>query len=74
MKIVNESLEQVEGLKKPKNVKSETKIQILNRLAKDDLNINQISYSLGFEDIQTFSRFFKKMKNISPSKYRKGKN
>ena len=43
-------------------------------LLQGDLNINQISYSLGFEDIQTFSRFFKKMKNISPSKYRKGKN
>ena len=39
-----------------------------------DLNINEISYALGFEDIQTFSRFFKKMKNVSPSKYKKGNN
>ena len=39
-----------------------------------DLNINEISYLLGFEDIQTFSRFFKKMNNISPSKYKKGNN
>lgn len=47
MKIVNESLEQVEGLKKPKKVKSETKIQILNRLAKDDLNINYRKWKAG---------------------------
>ncbi len=39
-----------------------------------DLNINEISYALGFEDIQTFSRFFKKMNNVSPSKYKKGNN
>jgi AraC-like DNA-binding protein len=39
-----------------------------------NLNINEISYALGFEDIQTFSRFFKKMNNVSPSKYKKGNN
>ena len=47
MKIVNESLEQVEGIKKPKAVKPETKIQILNKLATDDLNINYNKWKAG---------------------------
>ena len=46
MRIVNESLEQVEGIK-PKKVKPETKIQILNRIATDDLNINYKKWKAG---------------------------
>lgn len=33
--------------------------------------IKEISYELGFEDIQTFSRFFRKMEQISPSDFKK---
>jgi AraC family transcriptional activator of pobA len=32
--------------------------------------IKEIAYDLGFEDIQTFSRFFKRNEGISPSKYK----
>lgn len=32
--------------------------------------ISEIGYELGFADIQTFSRFFKKLKGISPTQYR----
>lgn len=35
-------------------------------------SIKEIAYELGFEDIQTFSRFFKRQEGISPSEY-KGK-
>jgi AraC-like DNA-binding protein len=35
-----------------------------------DLNINEISYKLGFDDPFYFSRLFKKMMNLSPSEYR----
>jgi AraC-like DNA-binding protein len=32
--------------------------------------IKEIAYELGFEDLQTFSRFFKKTENISPSEFK----
>jgi AraC-like DNA-binding protein len=35
-----------------------------------ELSIKSISYEIGFEDIQTFSRFFKKNEGVSPSEYR----
>lgn len=34
------------------------------------LSIKEIAYDLGYEDIQTFSRFFKNKEGISPSHYR----
>ncbi|MDE3234464.1 MAG: helix-turn-helix transcriptional regulator [Bacteroidota bacterium] len=34
-------------------------------------NIKEIAYELGFEDMQAFSRFFKKLEKISPSEFRK---
>lgn len=46
MKIVNEELSKVEGLK-PKKVKSETKVQILNKLATEDLTINYNKWKAG---------------------------
>lgn len=35
-----------------------------------DKPIKEIAYEIGFEDIQTFSRFFKNKENISPKDYR----
>ena len=37
-----------------------------------DKSIKEISFDLNFEDIQTFSRFFKKMEKMSPSDYKNG--
>jgi AraC-like DNA-binding protein len=34
------------------------------------LSIKEIAYGLGFEDIQTFSRFFKNKEGVSPLQYR----
>lgn len=42
-----------------------------------DTPISEIGYNLGYEDMHTFSRFFKTMEGVSPSVYRekvKGKN
>lgn len=35
-----------------------------------DKTIKEIAYDLGFEDVQTFSRFFKKQESISPINFR----
>ena len=35
-----------------------------------DKTIKEIAYDLGFEDIQTFSRLFKKQESISPINFR----
>ncbi|MHC0443450.1 helix-turn-helix domain-containing protein [Flavobacterium sp. 3-210] len=35
-----------------------------------NLSIKEIAYDLGYEDIQTFSRFFKNREGISPNQYR----
>lgn len=36
-----------------------------------DKSISEIGYDLGFEDVQSFSRFFKKECSISPNQFRK---
>ena len=35
-----------------------------------NLSIKEIAYDLGYEDIQTFSRFFKNKEGVSPNQYR----
>jgi len=35
-----------------------------------NLSIKEIAYELGYEDIQTFSRFFKNKEGLSPAQYR----
>lgn len=36
-----------------------------------DASIKEIAYQVGYDDIQSFSRFFKKNEGISPSEYKK---
>lgn len=36
-------------------------------------DVSQIAYELGFNDIQTFSRFFKKQQGLAPTEYRSQK-
>ncbi len=33
--------------------------------------VSEIAYEVGFEDVQTFSRFFKKLEGISPTEFKK---
>lgn len=40
-------------------------------LQKTNMSVKEISYILGYEDIQTFSRFFKSKEKISPIAYRR---
>ncbi len=40
------------------------------RILYTDKSIKEIAYDLGYEDIQTFSRFFKNKEGISPVEYR----
>lgn len=42
-----------------------------NLLAESSLNISEIAYSSGFENISNFNRQFKKLKKITPSQYKK---
>ncbi len=39
-------------------------------LTEDALNISQIAYNCGFENLSNFNRQFKKLKNITPSQFR----
>jgi len=43
-----------------------------NLLSKPELTISEISYELGFEYSQSFSKFFKKKTGVSPTVYRTG--
>ncbi len=35
-----------------------------------DIQIQEVAFKVGYDDIQSFSRFFKKQEGVSPSKYR----
>ncbi len=35
-----------------------------------ELQIQEVAYEIGYDDIQTFSRFFKKQEGISPSEFK----
>ncbi len=37
-----------------------------------DMSVKEIAFELGFEDLQTFSRFFKAQEGVSPSEFRAG--
>ena len=39
-------------------------------LVETDLSIGEIAYKCGFNSIANFNRFFKKSKNITPSKFK----
>ena len=45
-----------------------------NRIRTEELNISEIAYGLGFENLPYFSRLFKKETGISPSAFRKTLN
>jgi len=43
------------------------------KLKHSEYSVKEIAFELGFDDIQTFSRFFKRMEGNSPAKYREAK-
>ena len=46
-------------------------LEAIRLLRYTDKSIKEITYDVGYEDIQTFSRFFKKIKGVSPSEFKK---
>lgn len=58
--------------KSPLQIIHERKVLEAKRMLRyTDKPIKEIAYELGFEDIQSFSRFFKKMENSSPTDFKK---
>ena len=62
------------------NISSKTPLQFIHQrrsleakrlLQYSEKQIQEIAYDIGFEDIQAFSRFFKKIEGVSPSISRK---
>ena len=49
-------------------IRIEKAIVLLNRI---DMNITEIAFEIGYENIRTFNRAFLKMTGLSPSQYRK---
>jgi AraC-like DNA-binding protein/quercetin dioxygenase-like cupin family protein len=41
------------------------------QLIENELSITQIAYKVGFSNISSFNRYFRKVKNLSPSEFRK---
>ena len=39
-------------------------------LAYTEMSVKEIAYELGFDDLQSFSRFFKKLASIAPSDFK----
>jgi len=59
------------GAKTPLQLIQERKMLEARRLlGYSEQSIKEIAYALGFNDIQTFSRFFKKQEGISPSQFK----
>lgn len=57
--------------KSPLQIIHERKLLEAKRMLRyTDKPVKEIAYELGFEDIQSFSRFFKKSENISPSEFK----
>ncbi|WP_130734081.1 AraC family transcriptional regulator [Flavobacterium sp. J27] len=46
-------------------------LESIRLLRYTDKSIKEITYEVGYEDIQTFSRFFKKIEGVSPSEFKK---
>ena len=59
------------GSKSPLQYIQERKMLEARRLLRySDMQIQEIAYEIGYDDIQAFSRFFKKQEGISPSVFK----
>lgn len=60
--------------KTPLQIINERKMLEARRLLRyTDQPVSEIAYSIGYEDVQTFSRFFKTQEGVSPSVFREQK-
>ena len=62
------------GAKTPLQYIQERRVLEAKRLLQySDMQVKEIAYEIGYEDIQAFSRFFKKQMGISPSEFKNQK-
>jgi AraC-like DNA-binding protein len=55
-----------------KQVLDDTRRELAERFVRDDsLTLNEITYLLGFSEISSFSRSFKRWTGLAPSVYRR---
>jgi AraC-like DNA-binding protein len=52
-------------------IQDRTILEARRLLRYSDKSIKEIAYEIGYEDIQSFSRFFKKIEGVSPSDFKK---
>lgn len=52
-------------------IKERRMLEARRLLSYSDMQIQEVAYEIGYEDIQAFSRFFKKQQGVSPSEYKK---
>jgi AraC family transcriptional activator of pobA len=52
-------------------IQNRTILEARRLLHYSDKSIKEIAYEIGYEDIQSFSRFFKKMEGVSPSDFKR---
>ncbi|WP_442267544.1 helix-turn-helix domain-containing protein [Tenacibaculum sp. ZS6-P6] len=53
-----------------KYIQERITLEAIRLLCYNDISIKEVAFELGFRDVQTFSRFFKKQEGVSPSIYR----
>ncbi|WP_196895047.1 helix-turn-helix domain-containing protein [Aureivirga marina] len=59
------------GVKKPLQIIQERRVLEAKRLlSHTSMQIKEIAYEIGYNDVQSFSRFFKKQEGISPLQYK----
>jgi AraC-like DNA-binding protein len=52
-------------------IQNRTMLEARRLLRYSNISIKEIAYEIGYEDIQSFSRFFKRMEGVSPSEFKK---
>lgn len=52
-------------------IKERRLLEARRLLTYTDMQIQEVAYEIGYEDIQAFSRFFKKQQGVSPSEFKK---
>jgi AraC-like DNA-binding protein len=52
-------------------IQDRTILEARRLLRYSDKSIKEIAYEIGYEDIQSFSRFFKKIEGVSPSDFKR---
>lgn len=69
-KTISNVFKKITGNSPLKFIHDRIMVEARNMLAYSNLEISQIGYELGFQDVQAFSRFFKRYEEVPPSIFR----